>query len=68
MQAAIRTRGAGAMERESYDRFVTLHEANDLLPPDKPGRAIAALALRASHDMSGGIYRWDDEAVQSLLA
>ena len=66
MQATIREEGDEGMPAESYQRFVTYHEQGELLPPEKPGRALALLALYAPHEWSGEFLEWDEERVQRL--
>lgn len=53
MQATIREEGKAGMPAERYQRFVDYHERGELLPPEKPGRALAALALHAPPEWSG---------------
>jgi NAD(P)-dependent dehydrogenase (short-subunit alcohol dehydrogenase family) len=66
MQALIREQGADGMPAESHARFVRLHTAGELLPPEAPGRALALLALYAPHEWSGEFIQWDDERIESL--
>lgn len=66
MQQAIREEGAEGMPAESHRRFRQYHEKGELLPPEAPGRALAALALAAPHAWSGEFIAWDDERVQAL--
>ncbi len=68
MQAEIRARGRETMESKSHERFVRLFEKGELLPSDRPGRALAALALWAPKEMSGAFVRWDDPLVAGLAA
>ena len=68
MQDVIRERGADAMPPEDYAQFVALHRERQLLPPAKPGRAIAALALHAPRAWSGEFVHWDDPRVGTLGA
>ncbi len=67
MQAAIREKGKNHMGEPNYNRLYGLYEKGELLPPDVPGRAIAALALYAPQDWSGEILSWDDERAQQLV-
>jgi NAD(P)-dependent dehydrogenase (short-subunit alcohol dehydrogenase family) len=67
MQAEIRDEGAAGMPAESYRRFVRYHEEGELLPPEVPGRALAALALSAPHAWSGDFVSWDEARVSALL-
>lgn len=66
MQGLIRAEGAQTMEDERHAYFVDAHEHGDLLPPEKPGRALALLALRADPSWSGEFMSWDDERVAQL--
>lgn len=68
MQAEIRSQGREAMPPESYDRFVRSFETGELLPPEKPGRALAMLALWAPQSLSGEYVSWDDPRVEALAA
>jgi len=68
MQAEIRTTGQEAMPPESYARFVRSFEQGELLPPEKPGRALAMLALWAPQALSGEFVGWDDPRVEVLAA
>ena len=67
MQATIRQEGKGRMGERNYNRLSGLYEQNRLLPPEKPGRAIAALALYAPHDLSGQVLSWNDPQVQAVI-
>jgi NAD(P)-dependent dehydrogenase (short-subunit alcohol dehydrogenase family) len=66
MHAVIRAEGADAMSDENYSFFVNLHRQNKLLPPEKPGHALALLALYAPHEWSGEFIQWDEERVTNL--
>lgn len=66
MQAEIRSTGREAMPPDSYARFVRSFEKGELLPPDRPGRALAMLALWAPHALSGEYISWDDPRVEAL--
>jgi NAD(P)-dependent dehydrogenase (short-subunit alcohol dehydrogenase family) len=67
MQTQVRAEGARSMTREHYDHYVRLYEAGDLLPPQRPARAIVALALYAPPSIDGEFVSWDDDVVQGLL-
>jgi len=67
MQETIREEGAAGMPAERHRRFVRLHEQGDLLPPELPGRALAALALHAPPAWSGEFLSWDDPKVAALV-
>jgi NAD(P)-dependent dehydrogenase (short-subunit alcohol dehydrogenase family) len=68
MQATIREEGKAGMPAERYQRFVQYHERGELLPPERPGRALAALALHAPREWSGEFLQWDEEKVAALAA
>lgn len=68
MQGVIRERGATGMAPEVYKRFVKKYEDGRLLSPEKPGAAVAALALYAPPEWSGDFVAWDEARVQALLA
>jgi NAD(P)-dependent dehydrogenase (short-subunit alcohol dehydrogenase family) len=67
MQTLIRQEGAGGMTPESHARFIRRHEQGELLPPDKPGLALAMLALHAPLEWSGRYLSWDDAEVRALV-
>ncbi len=67
MQAELRTRGERAMKPEVYRRFIDYHRRGELLPPELPGRALAALALKAPLSWSGRFISWNDLEVEALL-
>lgn len=67
MQSLIRDSGAREMESEAYLEYVRRHEQDQLLPPEKPGRAMAALALACSPDWSGQLIQWDENRVAELV-
>jgi NAD(P)-dependent dehydrogenase (short-subunit alcohol dehydrogenase family) len=66
MQAEIRSTGREAMPPEAYARFVRSFEEGELLPPEKPGRALAMLVLWAPQTLSGEYVSWDDPRVEAL--
>jgi NAD(P)-dependent dehydrogenase (short-subunit alcohol dehydrogenase family) len=66
MQATIREEGQEGMTGESHEKFVQYHEQGQLLPPEKPGRALALLALYAPHEWSGEFIAWDAPRVERL--
>jgi NAD(P)-dependent dehydrogenase (short-subunit alcohol dehydrogenase family) len=67
MQQVIREQGAAGMAPDVYARFVREYEDGQLLSPDKPGAALATLALYAPPEWSGEFVAWDEERVQALL-
>ncbi len=67
MQATIRATGRSGMTENDYRRLACLYEQGRLVPPLLPGRAMAALALRAPKEWSGETIQWDDERIQQIL-
>jgi len=63
MQAVIRREGRQGMDAGTHGRFLSYHEKGELLPPEKPGLAIARLALYAPPELSGKFINWDDPLV-----
>lgn len=53
------------MTAKDLARFTGLHEAGELLPPSKPGNVLAALALKASKDLTGTFVSWDAEELSA---
>ncbi len=68
MQAAIRERGADAMEADKWAYFQRLKSENRLEPPEIPARAIAWLALHAPRSWSGEFVEYDDPRIASAAA
>lgn len=62
MQTVIRRDGGKGMDVGTHGRFLSYHERGELLPPEKPGLAIARLALYAPLELSGKFINWDDPA------
>ncbi|HEY53018.1 MAG TPA: SDR family NAD(P)-dependent oxidoreductase [Caldilineae bacterium] len=67
MQAVLRQAGATGMASADHRRFVQHFEKGELLPPERPAAALAALALAAPHDWSGQFISWNDPQVQMLV-
>jgi NAD(P)-dependent dehydrogenase (short-subunit alcohol dehydrogenase family) len=67
MQREIREKGVVGMPEQEHSRFVRRYEEGELNPPEKPGRAVAVLALYAPHEWSGRFIKWDSEEVQILV-
>jgi NAD(P)-dependent dehydrogenase (short-subunit alcohol dehydrogenase family) len=63
MQTVIRRDGGKGMDAGTHGRFLSYHERGELLPPGKPGLAIARLALYAPPELSGKFINWDDPLV-----
>lgn len=66
MQVTIREEGDEGMAAEKHQQFIQYHEHGVLLPPEKPGRALALLALYAPHEWSGEFMEWDAPRVEAL--
>jgi NAD(P)-dependent dehydrogenase (short-subunit alcohol dehydrogenase family) len=66
MQRTIREQGEAGMPPDSHRRFVQYHTSGELLPPEAPGRALAALALHAPLEWSGEFISWDESRVREL--
>ncbi|KAK4052125.1 hypothetical protein OIV83_002419 [Microbotryomycetes sp. JL201] len=64
MQEAIRSIGAQHMTEKDHSRFTGLHAEGKLVPPEEPGAVLAALAVRASKDLSGQFVSWDSAEMQ----
>lgn len=67
MQRTIREEGASGMPAEEHRRFLEYQRDDELLAPEIPGRALAALALAAPREWSGEFIRWNEERVQALV-
>jgi NAD(P)-dependent dehydrogenase (short-subunit alcohol dehydrogenase family) len=67
LQATIRAAGEEGMPAENYEHYVRLHQEGKLLPPELPGRSLAALSLYAPPSWSGEFISWDEERVRSLI-
>lgn len=67
MQSEVRETGGGAMTEEAHGRFMQLKAKGELLPPRRPGRALAVLALHAPREFSGEFLQWDAPEVQQLV-
>ena len=57
MQKDIRETFLKNMDEHDQRKFVLAKEQGKLLPPEKPGSAIAELALHAEKDLSGLFLR-----------
>ncbi len=68
MQAAIRERGADAMEADKWAYFRRLKSEQRLEPPETPARAIAWLALHAPRSWSGEFVEYDDPRIATAAA
>jgi NAD(P)-dependent dehydrogenase (short-subunit alcohol dehydrogenase family) len=68
MQTYLRTQAEAAMIPSDYAMFVGFNERGLIQPPDRIGRVLARVALRAPREWSGTVVVWDDERAQGLLA
>lgn len=68
MQYLIREKGSRSMKEDEHLRFIDLYRSGKLISPDESGFVIAALAIRATHDLSTQFLSWDDEMLQSYRA
>ncbi len=67
MQSILRQQGKGVMTEEVHHYFAQLHARHELLSPELPGRALAALGLYAPNEWSGRFIRWNEPTVQQLV-
>lgn len=68
MQQAVREQGAAHMYEPDYTKCLGLHASGKLVKPADCGHVIAALALNATHDLSGQFVSWDVDKLQSYRA
>jgi hypothetical protein len=61
MQSFIRSDGGSAIPDQERQRFINAHNEGKLVKPETIGHVIAALALRATKDLSGQFISWDSE-------
>jgi hypothetical protein len=61
MQEAIRQAGTTVMPKALHEIFVRTHAEGKLVKPEDCGHVIAALALRATPQLSGTFVTWDSE-------
>lgn len=57
MQVDIREKYLKNMDEKDQAKFLSAKKDGKLLPPEKPGRVIAELAVRAEKDLSGLFLR-----------
>ena len=67
MQERIRDHGVEGLSADMHSMFVGFHTKRQLLPPEMPGLALAALALSAPQEMNGTCVIWNDDEVQKLV-
>ncbi|KAF8591596.1 NAD(P)-binding protein [Ramaria rubella] len=68
MQRDLRSYGAKHMFEHEHVRFVEAHSNGKLVKPTDSGHVIAALAVKATHDLSGKFLAWNSEELQSYRA
>ncbi|ESK96091.1 short-chain dehydrogenase [Moniliophthora roreri MCA 2997] len=68
MQQAIRDQGSSYMTSDAHQMFLRLYADGNLLKSEVPGHVIAALALKASPDLSGQFISWDEEKCTNYRA
>ena len=61
MQAVLRKNEGSVMQDKDHQIFVKAHAEGSLVKPEDSGHVIAALALRAPKELSGGFVSWDSE-------
>jgi len=66
LQNRIRTTTGIHMRKEDHKKFTDALENGDLIPPSKPGKALAGLALEAPKSLTGQFLVWDDAAVAKV--
>ncbi|KAI9267825.1 hypothetical protein BY458DRAFT_437033, partial [Sporodiniella umbellata] len=64
MQDSIRQTGKEAMGSD-HTKFTNLHSEGKLIKPEQPGYVLAALANNAPKNLSGLMYTWNDEQLNS---
>lgn len=57
--------GVNRMDPKNHQSFIKKHEAGTLVKPEDCGAVIAALAIRATPDLSGQFVSWDEEKLAS---
>lgn len=57
MQTQIRDEFLKNMDEKDQIKFSSAKKDGKLLPPEKPGKVIAELALKATKDLSGSFLR-----------
>ncbi|RCK60449.1 hypothetical protein Cantr_08261 [Candida viswanathii] len=69
MQSSIRNKFGKGMSAEGLQRFVDLHEKNQLAEPEEPGTVYANLALNGwPEELNGKYLRYNDEVLKSYQA
>ncbi|KAF8529186.1 NAD-P-binding protein [Hysterangium stoloniferum] len=68
MQHNLRAEGAGDMSEAVHTEFVQAFSKGQLVKPEEPGHVIAALAVNASHDLTGQFVTWNAEELRKYQA
>jgi hypothetical protein len=72
MQEQLRNTGSDRMTKADYDKFMKMHTDGQLLPAEKPGHVMAALAVNGTRSYpkesdgkgagsKGSFLNWNDE-------
>ncbi|WEW59471.1 short chain dehydrogenase [Emydomyces testavorans] len=64
MQEELRSQHVEVLGPKDSERFLTAHKEGKLLPPAKPGRVIAKLAVSAPRELSGKFLSWNSEELK----
>jgi len=64
MQRNLRAEGADHMSEVEHTEFVQAFHKGQLVKPGDPGHVIAALAVNASHDLTGQFVTWNAEELR----
>lgn len=66
MQGDIREKFLQNMDEKDQLKFVSAKKDGKLLPPEKPGRVIAELAVKADRELSGMFLRYASYSLDCL--
>lgn len=61
MQTTIRDSDPSILGADTHAGFVRVHSEGKLVRPEDSGYVIAALALKATKDLSGQFVGWNEE-------
>lgn len=68
MQRNLRAQGADHMSAEEHAEFVDAYNKGELVNPADSGHVAAALALRATKDLSGKFVAWNQPELAAYRA
>lgn len=68
MQTALRAQGAEHMYEHDFQHFVNTYRQGKLVKPIESGHVIAALAVNATHDLTGEFISWDADKLKAYRA